>query len=238
MRWLITDFKRGLTERSLISAVILGILSLAIGLGAYMYGRTIYVADEAFKASHSLVMPFIAPFLACMVYSNMNMLEKESGYETLLILKNQGKTYVLKRWLVNNSLSGIALVLPMFILYITCAIFSPYTQTEEIMQVILLDFCFGFVYGALAYSLTFFNKKCYIPVIAPQVIYLFFIYAFPYLNLEKFYPPLSFSPWLMQQHVEAKLISLELMILLGISGILVGVNRIYRKVERICLQPK
>ena len=238
MRWLITDFKRGLTEHSFISAIILGILSLALGLGYYVYGQDVYTADEAFRTSHSFAMPFIAPLLACMVYSNMNMLEKECGYQSLLILKNRGKSYTLKRWLVNNILSGMVLVVPMFILYGVCAFFSPYTQTEEILGVIVLGFCFGFVYGSLAYSLTFMNRKRYIPLVAPQVLYLFFIYAFPYLKLEKFYPPLSFSPWLMRNHVEAKLISLELVTLLGISCVLVLGSMLYRKVERLWLQRK
>lgn len=238
MRWLITDFKRGLTERSFISAIVLGILSLVLGLGYYVYGQDVYTADEAFRTSHSFAMPFIAPLLACMVYSNMNMLEKDCGYQSLLILKNRGKNYTLKRWLVNNMLSGIALVVPMFILYAVCSFFSPYTQKEEIMGVIVLGFFFGFVYGSLAYSLTFMNRKRYIPLVAPQVLYLLFIYAFPYLNLEKFYPPLSFSPWLMSNHVEVKLISLELVTLLGISCILVLGSMFYRKVERLWLQRK
>ncbi|MDY3367675.1 hypothetical protein [Zhenhengia yiwuensis] len=238
MRWFITDFKRGLSERSFLGAIALGILSLALGLAYYVYGQDTYTADQAFIVSQSFAMPFIAPLLASMVYSNMNMLEKDSAYRNLLILKHKGKNYTLKRWFVNNILSGIALFIPMLMLYGVCSLFSPYVQQEEIVGVMLLGFLFGFVYGSFAYSLTFVNRKRYIPIVTPQVLYLLFIYAFPYLNLEKFYPPLSFSPWLMRTHVDMQLISLELFIILGVSGVLVLGSMLYRRGETLWLQRK
>lgn len=238
MRWFITDFKRGLSERSFLGAIVLGILSLALGLAYYVYGQDTYTADQAFIVSQSFAMPFIAPLLASMVYSNMNMLEKDSGYRNLLVLKYKGKSYTLKRWLVNNILSGMALLIPMLMLYGVCRLFSPYAQQDEIVGVILLGFLFGFAYGSFAYSLTFVNRKRYIPIVTPQVLYLLFIYAFPYLGLEKFYPPLSFSPWLMKQYVEPELICLELLVILGGSAALLIGSMLYRRGKVLWLQQK
>lgn len=238
MRWLVTDFKRGLSEPSFLCALLLGSVSLAIGFVYYLYGQDSYTADQAFITSQSFAMPFIAPLLASIVYSNMNMLEKDTGYSNLLILKNKGKTYTFKRWIINNCLSGVALFIPMVLLYGVCRMFSPYTDQGQVIGVMLLGFLFGFVYGSFAYSLTFVNRKRYIPIVTPQVLYLLFIYAFPYLNLEKFYPPLSFSPWLMPMHVEVNFITLQLLIILGISALIVIGSMLYRKGENVWLQRK
>lgn len=238
MRWLVTDFKRGLSEPSFLSALFLGSVSLAIGFVYYLYGQDSYTAEQAFRTSHSFAMPFIAPLLASMAYSNMNMLEKDTGYSNLLILKNKGRTYAFKRWVINNCLSGLALLIPMLLLYGVCRMFSPYTNQDQVIGVMLLGFLFGFVYGSFAYSLTFVNRKRYIPIVTPQVLYLLFIYAFPYLNLEKFYPPLSFSPWLMPIQVEVDFVTLELLIILGVSVVIVVGGVLYRKGEALWLQRK
>lgn len=238
MKWLFIDVKRGLTECSFWGAISIGILSLAIGLSYYFYTESTYTGTEAFITSQSLILPFIAPLLASMVYSNMNMLEKDCGYKSLLILKNQGKGYRLGRWFVNNCLSGLALVIPILLFFCICTFISPYTNQEEIIGVLLLDFLFGFVYGSFAYSLTFVNRKRYIPLVTPQVLYLLFIYAFPYLNLEKFYPPLSFSPWLMPVDADYHLIILQLAILFGVSVLIILGGWLFEKGEVIWLQRK
>lgn len=238
MRWFVTDFKRGFTERSFLGAIVLGILSMAAGLAYYFYTKDTYSGTEAFIRSQSFAMPFIAPLLASMVYSNMNMLEADCGYKHLLVLKNGGKTYILKRWLINNCLAGFALVVPMLLFYGICALISPYTHQDQIIGVLILGFLFGFVYGSFAYSLTFVNRKRYIPIAAPQVLYLLFIYAFPYLNLEKFYPPLSFSPWLMPAQVDKQLIALQLLIVFGVSALIIMGGWLYRKGEQVWLQRK
>lgn len=238
MRWLFIDVKRGLAERSFWGAISIGILSLAVGLSYYFYTESTYTGTEAFITSQSLILPFIAPLLAAMVYSNMNMLEKDCGYKSLLILKNKGKDYRLGRWLVNNCVSGLALVIPILLFFCICIFISPYANLEEIIGVLLLDFLFGFVYGSFAYSLTFVNRKRYIPLVTPQVLYLLFIYAFPYLDLEKFYPPLSFSPWLMPVNADYRLIILQLAILFGVSVLIILGGWLFEKGEVIWLQRK
>ena len=160
MRWFITDFKRGLSERSFLGAIALGILSLALGLAYYVYGQDTYTADQAFIVSQSFAMPFIAPLLASMVYSNMNMLEKDSGYRNLLILKHKGKNYTLKRWFVNNILSGIALFIPMLMLYGVCSLFSPYVQQEEIVYLCFSLFKSGKILSATKLFTMAYEDSC------------------------------------------------------------------------------
>lgn len=238
MKWWLVDFRRGVTERSFLGAILIGTLGMGIGLAYYFYTQRTYTGTDAFIGSQSLILPFIAPLLASMVYSNMNMLEKDCGYKSLLMLKNHGKDYVLKRWFINNCLSGLALVIPVFLFFVICTFISPYTNQQQIIGVLLLDFLFGFVYGSFAYSLTFVNSKRYIPLVVPEVLYLLFIYAFPYLNLEKFYPPLSFSPWLMPMDAEVYFISLQLVILFGVSILIILGGWLFRKGEVLWLQRK
>ena len=59
---------------------------------------------------------------------------------------------------------------------------------------LMLALSFGFSCAAISYGLTFLNRQRYVPLVMPQVIYLLCIYSFPYLKLEKFYPPLDISP--------------------------------------------
>ncbi|WP_053985391.1 hypothetical protein [Niameybacter massiliensis] len=229
MRWMLTDFKRGLAERSFLFALVLGCLGMLGSLVVYILQNETYTATEAFKASHSLIVPFIAPLLAALPYSNMTMLEEDCGYKKLLMLRNQGRDYTLKRWWVNNLISGITLLIPSLLLMLACRSFSSYDSYKMIGEVVVLNFVFGVVYGSLAYSLTFVNQKRYIPLITPQVLYLLFIYAFPYLNLEKYFPPLAFSPWIMPSVVEGQLLMMQLGITFAVSCMVILAGSLYRK---------
>ena len=63
-------------------------------------------------------------------------------------------------------------------------------------------------------------------------MYLLFIYAFPYINLEKYYPPLSFSPWLLKGYGDSKSIMIQFIVLNGLAGILLlykGMSQIKRR---------
>ena len=232
MRWFIVDLKRALTERTFIASVTVGCVVLMMGLVTYLMQETdIKQAQEAFVASQSLIMPFIAPILAALPYSNMSMLEKDTGYKRLILTKNKMKTYKGSRFIVNAIVGGLAITLPLVVLAGLCGGFSPYSDYEAILRVIGLDFWFGAAYASIAYGLTFVNTKRYIPLVAPQVLYLLFIYAFPYLNLEKFYPPLAFSPWLLPTYAEETLLLLQLgLMILGSALIVVGAH-IYEKLE-------
>lgn len=222
MRWCLADFKRGLMEHTFLLALGMGCISMGVACILYVMGHQTYTAEEAFKSSHALIVPFIAPLLCALPYANMNMLEADCGYKKLLILRNKGRAYTLKRWWVNALLGGLVLFIPSLLLMGICRSFGGYEESLLIGQVVGLNFFFGAAYSSFAYSLTFFNTKRYIPLLAPQVLYLLFIYAFPYLKLERFFPPLTFSPWIMPQGIDLRLMVVELGIILGLSLILMG----------------
>lgn len=229
MRWWITDLKRGLTEPSFFLALVIGCLGMVGAVAFYIIRHEIYTATEVFKGSHALVIPFIAPLLCALPYANMNMLETDCGYKKFLLLRNKGRNYTLKRWWVNSFIGGITLLLPSLLLMVVCRSFSTYEDVKGILEVVGLNFFFGVTYSSLAYSLTFVNKKRYIPLLGPQVLYLLFIYAFPYLKLEKFFPPLTFSPWIMPDLVNLQLMIIQLSVLLGISFLIIGCGDLFRK---------
>lgn len=229
MRWFVTDLKRGLSERTFFASLLIGSMAILASLIYYFLTQESYEATAAFITSQSLILPFIAPILATLPYSNMSMLEKDTGYDRLLLSKNQMKTYRGLRFVVNAIVSGLALSLPLAILALGCGLVSPYQDVSTIIGVIMIDYLFGAAYGSVAYSLTFVNTKRYIPTVAPQVIYLLFIYAFPYLNLEKFYPPLSFSPWLLPTYAELHLILGQLLAMIAASIVLIMGATVYQK---------
>lgn len=233
MRFLITDFKRGLTERTFFASIVIGLCCVLISLGVVARGEQAVTGMEAFLQAQSLILPFIAPLLAALPYTNMNMLEEDCGYQRLMMSKNYMKPYRLARWLVSSVVSGIAIILPVIALAFMCLYFSPYEVPTDVVNIIILNFMFGFSYGSICYGLTFVNHKRYIPTVAPQVMYLLFIYAFPYLNLEKYYPPLSFSPWLLANQVDVKSILLQFALLNILALLFMVGSVIYEEGKRL-----
>ncbi|MGL4799883.1 MAG: hypothetical protein ACRCWY_10895, partial [Cellulosilyticaceae bacterium] len=163
-------------------------------------------------------------------YANMSMLEEDCGYKRLLLSKNGMKSYVIPRWFVSSIVAGLAVMVPVLLLAVICGVMQPYDNVEWVMGIVALNFGFGFSYGSIAYGLTFVNQKRYIPTVAPQVMYLLFIYAFPYLSLEKYYPPLSFSPWLMEGYGDLKSIMIQFVVLNVLALLLIVGNKIWRTI--------
>ena len=198
MKFLKTDGKRALREPSFLLTVCFATI---VAVVSYLYvigtGVEVGLGHIVFKKSQSLILPFIAPILAAIPYSNMNMLEEDCGYQKLLIVKSSGKRYEVSRFLVNGCIGGLTLLLPVALLYAASAIGGWTNEMGPLLSVLLFDFMFGFSYASVSYGLTFICRKRYLPIVAPQVFYLLFLYAFPYLGLEFIYPPLAFSPWIM-----------------------------------------
>ncbi len=233
MRFFITDIKRGLVERTFLASLALGSACLLVSVVMLLQGNADLKGFTLFKQAQSLILPFVAPLLAALPYANMSMLEADCGYQRLMMSKRTMKPYRVTRWLVSSLLSGLAIALPLAMLAVLCYISAPHQAMNQVAGIIFLDFLFGFAYGTLSYGLTFINQKRYIPTVAPQVIYLLFIYAFPYLGLDKYYPPLSFSPWLISNVAyEFILLQLSLITLIGV-GLMVGAMT-YQVIKRLC----
>jgi hypothetical protein len=192
MRFFAVDLRRALTERTFFASLIIAFLSL---LGAFVY-LGINGKDNSFLMSQSLVFPFIAPFLAALPFAGMIIIEKTTKYRDLLRLRLHGNKYTFRRFISVGISGGTALLLPEILLFAVTLIMGKDGFTAENRNVILLSFVFGFAYAVLSYSLTFYNKEVILPLMIPEVFYLLLTYAFPYLDLEKFYPPLCVSPYI------------------------------------------
>ncbi|ONI46013.1 hypothetical protein AN640_03850 [Candidatus Epulonipiscium fishelsonii] len=225
MRKVLSDIKRGLTEPTFFHSILILLCIMIISGIYYFTTNKMYIADEAFITIQSLIIPFVAPLLVCLPYSSMNMLEQDSGYRKLIVYRTGYTKYVVMRFISNGVVGGITLTFPLLILLVVCRFISPYVQVNEIIKVICLDFGFGLSYATAAYGLTFFNNKRYIPNVAPQVVYLLLTYSLPYLNLDKFYPPLSYAPWLLVHQTDIAAIIIQFVILIGfgILGMVYGV---------------
>ena len=191
MRFFITDLKRAFTEPYFYLSTAITFLLLFIGMIFSFDGGE---KGQLFLYSQAFVLPFAAPLLASMPYSVMLMREKETGYKTLIAVKSGHNGYELRRFFVCGISGAAALFIPQLIFFLICSLVDAAENTGENLLTILLSFPFGFSYSVFSYSLTFMNKKKYVPLVMPEVIYLLFTYAFPYMGLSEYYPPLDISP--------------------------------------------
>ncbi|QSX05410.1 hypothetical protein JYG23_12100 [Sedimentibacter sp. zth1] len=230
MRFLIVDFKRGLTEKNFHMSLILGIICV-LGSIFFITANKNDIPLNIFISAHGLVLPFVAPFLAAIAYSNMNMIEKDFKYDLLMSIRQKNASFEIRRFLVNGIISGLAIVIPIIFLFIIYLCIGVDNLVNQIIGVIILDFIFGFAFGSLSYALTFVNTKKYIPVVAPEVIYLLLIYSFPHLGLEVFYPPLCFSPWILPMYANGHNIIILLSACILFSLMIVIIAKVYNFVE-------
>lgn len=191
MRFIKTDLKRIFTEPAFWLSVILGTV---LYFGAMAYFLLGCKADSLYISSQALAMPFIAPLLAAMPYSVMIMLESETLYTTLMTIKLRKEGYELQRLLTCGISGAAALVIPQLLLFFVCALLGGISDFGRSAAELILPVTFGFGYAVFSYGLTFANNQRYVPLVMPQVLYMLCIYAFPYLGLERFYPPLDIAP--------------------------------------------
>jgi len=199
MNFFKTDIKRIFTEPSFWLSIALGLLLLFGGLGYCLSaGDTAGDFNGLYGRAQALALPFAAPLLAAMPYAVMIMTERETKFGALMILKQSGthkqrkqsRHYRIKRFFTVGLSGAAALFIPHAAMFAVCAVLG---DNPNIL-LLSLPVSFGFGWAALSYGLTFVNRQRYVPLVMPQVLYLLAIYAFPYLKLDRFYPPLDISP--------------------------------------------
>lgn len=190
MRFLKTDLKRIFTEPAFFLSLFLGSLLL---FGAMGYLIASGEAEDLYARSQALALPFAAPLLAAMPYSVMIMRERETRYGILMTVKLRKSGYQLQRLLTCGLSGAAALFIPQLALFMVCMALEGVSVSEKAGELVL-PLTFGFGYGTFSCGLTFANRQRYVPLVMPQVLYMLCIYAFPYLHLEKYYPPLDISP--------------------------------------------
>ncbi|MDE7302543.1 MAG: hypothetical protein K2N60_04390 [Oscillospiraceae bacterium] len=192
MNFFRTDMKRIFTEPSFWLSVFFGAVLLFGGFG---YCLTSGDTSRLYDRAQGLALPFVAPLLAAMPYSIMIMTEKETKFGTLMTvkLKSSRVGYRFGRFVTVGLSGAAALIVPHIGLFAGCWLYGEVPDASVFAELIL-PITFGFGWAALSYGLTFVNRQRYVPLVMPQVLYLLCIYAFPYLKLERFYPPLDIAP--------------------------------------------
>lgn len=195
MKFFKTDIKRIFTEPSFWISAFLGAVLLFGGLGYCLASGDV---PDLYSKAQALALPFAAPLLAAMPYSVMIMTERETKFGALMILKQSGmrkqcRQYRIKRFFTAGLSGAAALFIPHAAMFAVCAALGGLPDAGAAIQLVL-PVTFGFGWAALSYGLTFVNRQRYVPLVMPQVLYLLCIYAFPYLKLERFYPPLDIAP--------------------------------------------
>ena len=191
MRFIKTDLKRIFTEPAFFLSVALGALLL---FGAMAYQILAGAGEKLYTLSQALALPFVAPLLAAMPYSVMIMQERETLYVTLMTIKLRKSGYELQRFFTAGISGAATLFIPQFTLFLVCTLLGGVSNIGKSLAELTLPLTFGFGYAAFSYGLTFVNKQRYVPLVMPQVLYMLCIYAFPYIGLESFYPPLDIAP--------------------------------------------
>lgn len=191
MRFIKTDLKRIFTEPAFFLSTALGTLLL---FGAMAYLLFTGAGEKLYTSTQALAFPFVTPLLAAMPYSVMIMQERETLYVTLMKIKFRKSGYELQRFLTAGISGAAALFIPQLLLFSVCAILGGVSNLGNAIAELVLPMTFGFGYAVFSYGLTFVNKQRYVPLVMPQVLYMLCIYAFPYIGLERFYPPLDIAP--------------------------------------------
>lgn len=191
MRFIKTDLKRIFTEPAFFLSLALGAVLL---FGSMAYLLSVNKTDSLYTRSQALALPFAAPLLAAMPYSVMIMRERETRYAVLMTVKLRTTGYRLPRLPMCGLSGAAALFIPQLALFIVCAFLDGVSDFGSALAELILPAAFGFGYAAFSYGLTFANSRRYVPLVMPQVLYMLCIYAFPYIKLERFYPPLDISP--------------------------------------------
>lgn len=191
MKFLLIDLKRIFTEPAFYISLILNGLLL---LGSLIYLAVTGENENLYNHAQAFVFPFSAPLLAAVPYSVMIMQERETRYKMLMIIKLRRNGYYFSRFFTCGISGASALLLPQLVLFLVCAFMGEIADYTDAVCGLILPVTFGFAYAVLSYGLTFVNRQHYVPMIMPQVLYLLCVYAFPYLKLERFYPPLDISP--------------------------------------------
>jgi hypothetical protein len=146
----------------------------------------------------------------------MRILEKDTRFDVLMLVKIRRGGYALPRFFSVGLTGAVTLFLPQTLLFAAALIFGgEVTDAGECLLGISLSLPFGFAYSTLAYALSFYNDKRYIPLLAPQVLYMLCVYAFPILRLTGFYPPLGVSPWIYGEPVYSDLLFVTAVIALA-----------------------
>ena len=191
MRFIKTDLKRIFTEPAFFLSIALGTLIL---FGAMVYLLGAEAGEKLYTLSQAFALPFVAPLLAAMPYSVMIMQERETLYVTLMMIKLRKSGYELQRFFTAGISGAAALFIPQLALFCVCAVLGGVSNFSNSLAELILPITFGFGYAVFSYGLTFVNKQRYVPLVMPQVLYMLCIYAFPYISLERFYPPLDIAP--------------------------------------------
>lgn len=193
MKFIKTDLKRIFTEPAFWISVTFGIL---LYFGALAYFIISGKADSLYISSQAFAMPFAAPLLAAMPYSVMIMLERETLYSALMTVKLRNHGYEFQRLITCGISGAAALFIPQLLLFSVCFILNGIPDMGRAVAELVLPVTFGFGYAVFAYGLAFVNKQRYVPIVMPQVLYMLCVYAFPYIGLERFYPPLDIAPFI------------------------------------------
>ncbi len=194
MRFVVADLKRGLTERRFFLAIGLGI---GLALVSFGYSRGAGDGVAVFTQGHSLLLPFVAPLLCALPYSNMQMLELATGFDTMMATHAGRKLWIYQRFVTNGLLSGMVMLVPGLTLWGLSCGYGAQGLSDAVLGVLGMNFLFGLAFGTLSYGLCFCNTQAYIPLLAPQVLYWFVLYACPILELQAYLPALAVAPWIL-----------------------------------------
>lgn len=228
MRFVVADLKRGLTEGRFFLSVALGV---GLAVVTFCFSREAGDGVAVFTQGHSLLLPFCAPLLCALPYSNMQMLERATGFDTMMATHAGRKSWVYQRLITNGLISGLVMLVPGLSLWALCLGYGAQGLGETVLGVLGLNFLFGVAFGSVSYGLCFCNTQSYIPLLAPQVLYWFALYACPVLQRYSYLPALAVAPWIMPSaFVWADMVTL-LVAVLGLGLALATVGRLEQAVR-------
>lgn len=222
------ELSRALCNRYFVLACAVNLLALSYGFYYYnppqfddIRGMHLLTnnAYDTWLFAHASSPSLLAPLVAVLPYADSYALDGLSGYSRFVLLRSSHMSYLFAKFLANSLAAGIAVALPLVILFGYTNLkyprnLPPVSQSRipfeqlsgpfgdiyrsapdfYILFLIALALLFGITYGTLGLFLSSLFHNRYVALAGPFVLYFIANFILAVLGLEEWTPPSTLVP--------------------------------------------
>lgn len=221
------ELYRAIHNRSFLLALVLGIVALWYGfissnpwpppkyllLGEHPLENNAY---DTWLFAFSGPWGLIAPLIAVLPFADSLVVDRTQGYLRHVLVRNSHRRYLLAKFLANLLAGGLAIALPMLLLFVFTSLQYPrglppldhartfvsgplahiYRIAPDLYVLfrVGLGFLFGAIYATLGLAISFLVKNRYLVLATPFLLYTIANFALAVLGLARWTPPVTVIP--------------------------------------------
>lgn len=223
-----SELYRAIWNRSLLLAILLGFAALVYGLLEYNQGPHnlpgahpfLYNAYDAVIWAQKGPISLLVPLVATLPFADSFALDRVQNYLSYVLVRSSLRRYFISKFLTNLLVGGLAVALPLLILFIITSITYPrgllpiaesravvggypdgpmshlYRLAPDwyILFLVAIGFIFGAVYATLSLAISLITTNRYIILATPFLLYHLANFVLAILRLEVWSPPATFIP--------------------------------------------